>query len=202
MTRVVFYGSSTVEGAGASTPARRFTTIVSKAMGWEEVNLGIGGTTVVGRDEEGQLIRRDSGLGRVPDVIDANPDLALILYGANDFGGSLELGSERERIWGTFYWDYDSMLRGILGGVAPEKVVLSTCQYRADADTPNESGYILQDYNGAIKKLGAQYGVRVLDPFQDSTIDSRNFDKLCADPTHLNDNGYEQLAAFFLEALR
>ncbi|BDI32906.1 hypothetical protein CCAX7_49570 [Capsulimonas corticalis] len=190
-----------MEGAGATQPSNRFSTIVCATMGWREINLGIGGTTVVGRDEDGQLIRRDSGLGRVPDVIDANPDLAVILYGANDFGQSMELGSESERIWGTYYWDYDSMLRGILGGVPAEKIVLSTCQYRADANTPNEAEYILQDYNGVIKKLGAQYGVRVLDPYQNSTIDAHNFDKLSADPGHLNDLGYEQLAAFFIEEL-
>ena len=202
MTRTVFYGSSTTEGAGASDPSRRFSTIVAKTLGWEEINLGVGGTTVVGRDAEGQLIRRDSGLGRVPDVLDAKPDLTLVLYGANDFGEGLELGLEADRQWGTFYWDYDSMLRGLLGELPPEKLVLSTCQFRADSTMPNAAGYILQDYNGVVKKLGAQYGVRVVDPYQDSTIDARNFTKLASDLAHLNDAGYEQLAAFFIETLR
>ena len=56
----------------------------------------------------------DSGLGRVPDVLDAAPGPGLILHGGNDFAQSLPLGDVKEFRQGTFFWDYDTMLRGLL----------------------------------------------------------------------------------------
>ena len=114
MTNCVFFGASTVEGAGASSPDKRFSTLVCRSMGWDEINMGIGGTCVVGRDDEGQVTDEDSGLGRVPDVLEAAPDRVLILHGANDFGTGQPIGDPKEFRQGTFLWDYDTMARGLL----------------------------------------------------------------------------------------
>lgn len=202
MTKAVFFGSSSVEGAGASEPRKRFSSIAAQALGWEEINLGIGGTTVIGRDAEGQVTDEHSGLGRVTDVLDAKPDVVVILYGANDFGQGLPLGTLEQFQQGTYVWDYDTMLRGLLYVLHPGQVVLSTLQYRSDAETPNAQGLMLQDYNAAIRQLGARYDVRVLDAYLESGIDAKNWPDLSADESHLNDAGYQRLAGFFIEALR
>ncbi|MBV9852529.1 MAG: SGNH/GDSL hydrolase family protein [Armatimonadetes bacterium] len=202
MTKVVFYGASSVEGAGATSPERRFSTIVCRALGWEEVNLGIGGTTVTGRDDAGQVVAEESGIGRVPDVLDAGPDHVFILYGANDFAQSCPLGEPRLFRQGTFFWDYDTMIRGLLDGLEPGQITVSTCQYRVDAATPNALGLTLADYNRVIREAGERYGLCTLDPYADAGIDARNWPALAADDAHLNDTGHEVLAAFFTESLR
>lgn len=202
MTKAVFFGASSVEGAGASNPERRFTSIVARTLGWEEINLGIGGTTVTGRDDEGQVLDENSGLGRVDDVLNAQPDVVLILHGANDFGQSRPLGDPARFRQGTFFWDYDTMLRGLLFQLAPAQIVLSTCQYRADAETPNAEGLTLADYNGVVKQLGERHGLRTLDPYADAGIGPQNWADLSAADAHLNDAGYERLAGFFIHNLQ
>lgn len=202
MTKAVFFGASSVEGAGASDPEKRFTTLVAQTLGWEEVNLGIGGTTVVGRDEEGQVTDENSGLGRVPDVLEVRPDVVLILYGANDFGQGVPLGDPDEFRQGTFASDYDTMLRGLLYVLHTGQIVLSTCQYRADAGTPNAQGLTLPDYNRVIQTLGERNGLRVLDAYSESGIGPDNWPQFSADDAHLNDAGYERLAAFFIHELQ
>lgn len=202
MIKAVFFGASSVEGAGASDPERRFTTVVAHTLGWEEINLGIGGTTVTGRDDEGQVLDEDSGLGRVDDVLNARPDVVLILHGANDFAQSRPLGDVSRFQQGTFFWDYDTMLRGLLFQLDPAQIVLSTCQYRSDALTPNAVGLTLPDYNRAIMQVGERNGLRTLDPYTDAGIGLQNWTELSADEGHLNDAGYERLAAFFIQNLQ
>ncbi len=202
MTKTVFLGASTVEGAGASAPERRFSSLVSRALGWEEINLGIGGTTVAGRDDEGQVVALDSGIGRVPDVIEAQPDLVVIHHGANDFALSVPLGAPLQFRQGTFFWDYDTMLRGLLDALEPSQFYLGTAQYRADAETPNALGLTLADYNRVIREAGERYGLCVLDTYGQAGIDAGNWPRLAADDAHLNDHGHEILAAFYLESVR
>lgn len=200
--RAVFYGASSTEGAGASSPEHRFSSVVCRALGWEEINLGIGGTCVTGRDAEGLVIDEDSGLGRVPVVLEAKPYILMILYGANDFGQAKPLGDASRFQQGTYFWDFDTMLRGLLAELQPEQIILSTAQYRADALTPNALGLTLEDYNRVVRQMADRYSLRLLDAFTDSGIDARNFDSLSADDSHLNDAGYERLAGFYIEALR
>ena len=202
MTKAVFFGASSVEGVGASSPERRFSAIVCRALGWEEVNLGLGGTTVTGRDDTGQVVALDSGIGRVPDVLEAEPDVVFILYGANDFAQSCPLGEHRLFRQGTFFWDYDTMIRGLLDGLEPNQIIASTCQYRADAETPNARGLTLADYNRVIREAGERYGLCTLDAYGGSGIEARNWPQFAADEAHLNDSGYQVLAAFFAESLR
>ncbi len=202
MIKAVFFGASSVEGAGASDPEHRFSSIVAHTLGWEEINLGIGGTTVTGRDDEGQIIDEYSGVGRVDDVLNAHPDVALISYGANDFGQGRPLGDIGRFRQGTFFWDYDTMLRGLLFQLDPAQIVLSTCQYRGDALTPNAQGLTLPDYNRVVLQMGERHGLRALDAYTDSGIGPQNWDALSADVGHLNDAGYERLAAFYIQNLQ
>ncbi len=201
MTKAVFLGASSVEGVGASSPERRYSSIVSRVLGWEEINFGIGGTTVTGRDDEGQVVALDSGIGRVPDVIEAQPDIVFIHHGANDFAQSVPLGEPLRFRQGTFFWDYDTMLRGLLDALEPPQFFLSTLLYRADGETPNAQGLTLADYNRVIREAGERYGLCVLDAAAGAGIDAGNWAQFGADDAHLNDTGYEILAAFYTESI-
>ena len=202
MTRAVFFGASTVEGAGASSPDKRFSTLICQTLGWEEVNLGIGGTCMTGRDDRGMIVDEESGIGRVPDVLHAAPSLVVILYGANDFAAGKPLGEAGQFRQGTFLWDYDTVLRGLIENLPDARVALSTLVYRADAETPNALGLVLEDYNGVVRHLADRYGLKIADAWSNSGIDAQNFAALCADEAHLSDEGHQRLAAFFIECLQ
>ncbi len=201
MTKAVFFGASTIAGDGASSPVKRFSTLVSQALGWEEINLGIGGTTMTGRDDRGMVIDEESGIGRVPDILHAAPAWVVILYGANDFAAGKPLGDADQFQQGTFYWDYDTALRGLIENLPDAQILLMTLVYRADAALPNALGLTLEDYNGAIRQLADRYSLRLADAWENSGIDSRNFAALSADEAHLNDDGHQRLAAFVIECL-
>jgi lysophospholipase L1-like esterase len=202
MTKAVFFGASSVEGAGASSPDKRFTTLICRTLGWEEINLGIGGTTMTGRGEDGLIADEESGIGRVPDILHAAPNVVLISYGANDFARSCLLGELGKFQPGTYVSDYDTALRGLIENLPGTKIVLATCQYRADGETPNEIGLILEDYNNAVRQLAERYGLELADAATGSGINAANFPKLSADEFHLNDDGYQRLAAFLIECLQ
>ena len=202
MTKAVFFGASTVEGAGASSPDKRFSTLICRTLGWEEINLGIGGTTMTGRDDTGMIVDEESGIGRVPDILHAAPDMVIVLYGANDFAAGKPLGEAGQFRQGTFLWDYDTALRGLIENLPDAQIILSTLVYRADGETPNVLGMVLEDYNGVVRHLADRYGLKLADAGANAGIDARNFAALSADEAHLNDDGHQRLAAFFIECLQ
>ena len=201
MMKAVFFGASTVEGAGASAPEKRFSSLVCRTLGWDEINLGIGGTTMTGRDERGMVVEDESGIGRVPDILHAAPAWVVILYGANDFAQSKPLGDPEKFQQGTFFWDYDTVLRGLIENLPDAQILLMTLAYRADAETPNALRLLLQDYNNAIRRLADRYNLRLADAWESAGIDRRNFAGLSADEAHLNNDGHQRLAAFMIECL-
>lgn len=200
MTKAVFFGASSVEGTGASSPDHRFSTVASRVLGWEEVNMGIGGTCVVGRDSEGQVLDEDSGLGRVPDVLEVQPDLVIILHGSNDFAQAMPLGDPAQFQQGTFFWDYDTMVRGLLFELQAPQIILMTLFDRTDAQAPNAQGLMLDDYCQVIRTVGARHGLRVLDTFNDAGLSPAT--DYAEDGIHPNDNGHQCLAAFIIQAMQ
>ena len=202
MTKAVFFGASSVEGVGASSLDKRFSSVICETLGWEEINLGLSGTTMTGRGDDGLIADEESGIGRVPDILHAAPDVVLISYGANDFASSCPLGELSRFQPGTYVSDYDTVLRGLIENLPKTKVVLATCQYRADGETPNDFGLVLEDYNEGVRQLGERYRLETADVYRKSGIDAGNFAKLSADEAHLNDDGYQRLAAFLIECLQ
>jgi len=201
MTKAVFFGASTIEGTGASLPERRFSTLVCRALGWEETNLGIGGTSMTGRDDKGMVVDEESGIGRIPDILHADPAWVVIQYGANDFASGKPLGDPDHFQQGTFFWDYDTALRGLIENLPDAQILLLTLVYRADADSPNTLGLTLDSYNDSVRRLADRYGLKIADAAASAGIDRHNFAKLSADDAHLNDEGHERLAAFVIECL-
>jgi len=200
MTKVVFFGASLVEGVGASSPDRRFSTVACRVLGWEEVNLGIAGTCVTGRDHDGQVLDEDSGLGRVPDVLETQPNLVFVLHGGNDFAQGLPIGDPAQFQQGTFLWDYDTMARGLLFELQPAQIILLTLSDRRDAQTPNAAGLTLDDYNQVIQNVGARYGLRVLNTVADAGLNLAT--DYTDDGIHPNDAGHQCLAAFIIQAMQ
>ena len=119
-----------------------------------------------------------------------------------DFAQSRPLGEAGKFQQGTFTSDYDTVLRGLIENLPNARIVLATSQYRADGGTPNALGLTLEDYNQAVRGLANRYGIDLADAFASSGINAHNFASLSADDAHLNDEGYQRLAAFFIECLQ
>lgn len=98
-TRLLGYGSSTIDGCG-------ITWQLSQHKGWEAINRGVGGTTVI---NEGQhWVARD--------VLPFQPDVLLINYGSNDWFANLPLNQ--------FQTAYTNMLRQIATGAPRANFVI------------------------------------------------------------------------------
>ena len=72
---VAFYGDSLTAGFGASSPDRRWSTLLCARHQWSEVNPSIPGLGFV----------QDRGDRDLPGtIIDSHPDLVIVTLGAND----------------------------------------------------------------------------------------------------------------------
>ena len=75
---VSFYGDSYTLGTGASSPTKRWSTIVSKERNWNEFNPSANGLGFVNN-------RSDFGEGDEPsEIIASKPDIVFITMGLND----------------------------------------------------------------------------------------------------------------------
>lgn len=72
---VAFYGDSYTFGEQASSPDTRWSTLLSEAQNWTEVNAGVNGLGYVANRE---------GTDAVDEVIAADPDLIIVTMGLND----------------------------------------------------------------------------------------------------------------------
>ena len=190
-----------VLGRGASEPSRRFTSIVCSARGWEEINFGVDGSPVTGRDSEGFLTNYDSGVARVPDVIFAQPNVVIVLHGETDFVNSVPLGDAEEFQPGTFRSEYDSMVRGLTSALGDERIVLSTLPWHEDGPQANEAIVALCEYNDVIRSVASRYSLRLLEPDKNASTTPVNIATLISHSIYLNDEGHERLAAFYIHEL-
>ena len=74
--RILFFGDSIAVGVGASSPARRFSSILAAKLGqaWQEINLGVSGSTLAAAGYHDVL----------PKALEEKPDVFVIQYGVND----------------------------------------------------------------------------------------------------------------------
>jgi lysophospholipase L1-like esterase len=79
----LFVGDSYTVGQGASSPAKRWSTIVARELGWTERNVADGGTGFVRRYPERDLLSYREQLRSVGPV---GVDVVVIAGGQNDFG--------------------------------------------------------------------------------------------------------------------
>lgn len=83
--RVVAFGDSLVEGYGATTDGG-FVTLLSQGTGVPITNLGVRGDTT------------ESALTRIASVVDATPDITLVLLGGNDALRKVRLATTEQNL--------------------------------------------------------------------------------------------------------
>ena len=83
---VVFLGDSFAEGEGATSAAKRWTTLLAGELGLEEVNLGHARTGYLRKGPEGSCGKEacKNFLDTVDDAVAAAPGTVVVTGGAND----------------------------------------------------------------------------------------------------------------------
>lgn len=182
--RVLFLGSSTTAGAGASRPERRWTTIVSRRLGWLEVNRGLSGSTLT---ELGR--RTPSGERRWRDALAGPPaDVVYVMYGANDVLAQVPLGDPETP--GTFRHAAAALLRGIREALPDAALVVCAPQPSRATAARREL------YDLALAEAAAREGALFVPTW--SAFPPERLGELTADRLHLNDAGHAAVAELVL----
>ncbi len=181
--RVVFLGDSYTFGSGASTPAKRWSSVVAAVQGWIEINQGVGGT--------GYGTRRDDPPGapypdRLAEVVAAHPDIVVVSGGIND------LRSPAPAVAGGVTRTYTT-LRALLPGVR----LIAIAPFSNDAPPTPALRAIAAEVHAAAATAGADFvdPGYVLEGHPDLVHQSGPH------AGHPNDAGYARMAAAIDSAL-
>jgi lysophospholipase L1-like esterase len=82
--KIAFIGDSYTAGSGVSSQSMRWTTQLSLARGWEEVNLGLGGTGYLITNKAPDGTVRRNYQARIAEAVRAKPDVVIVSGGGND----------------------------------------------------------------------------------------------------------------------
>lgn len=177
---VVFIGDSYTAGAGASSAAATFTTLVGVAQGWQVENLGRGGTGYL-------ATASTSGCGleycpnyreMITATVELSPDIIVVSGGRND--GDMTGSHDQVR---AFYTE----LRAAL----PESKIVATSPLWDASEVPaslTALGGVVQE---SVTSIGGAY-LDLKQPLQGRT------DAVGDDGVHPNDAGYRAIADSFL----
>jgi lysophospholipase L1-like esterase len=137
---VVFLGDSFTMGAGADPQTNRWTTLLSRAQGWKELNYGYGGTNYATAGElEGAMPYVD----RVPDIVADKPDIVIV----STAGNSVEVNQTA---------DIERTLQGLREGL-PDARILATSPYVRAGEYPSSLTVFGAQIRTAVESVGGEY---------------------------------------------
>lgn len=177
----VILGDSYTEGAGSSTTSRerRWSTLMSDAMEWDEVNLSVPGTGYAAGGAE-----RRSFEFLIDEIVARSPDVVLVSGGRNDtWFAATDVGAAATRLFARLAED------------VPDAEVIVISPWWDDDAAPTT----FDEAVDAIRVAAQTAGVRYLDTGQPL---SGRAELLSPDGVHPNDDGHAALADAVLTALR
>jgi lysophospholipase L1-like esterase len=188
LPKVVFFGSSSTVGFGTTRGDRRWTTLLSRYLGWEEINEGLSGSTVSTALRNKELATVESGLERWrKNVLSRHPDRVVMLYGVNDTFRRIPLGTAAQR--GTYNGDLTKMLTEMAKEFKPHQlIILSSQPNQATLDRRKEYDRILQATTNQIGGYFIDSGKEAF-PLSDLADYS-------ADGLHMNNLGHAVFASY------
>jgi lysophospholipase L1-like esterase len=188
LTKVVFFGSSTTVGIGATRGDRRWSSLLSRYLNWQEINEGLSGSTISVAQRNGKPAPVPSGLERWRNnVLSRHPDRVIMLYGVNDAFFQIPLGSPSER--GTYQGDVTRMLTGMAKEFKPDQLIISNAQpNQATLDRREPYDRILQE---ASQQIGSHFIDAAHEAFPQSELAAYS-----ADGLHLNNFGHAAFASY------
>jgi lysophospholipase L1-like esterase len=169
-----FIGDSYTEGAGASAVEKRWSTLVSQKMGWQESNFGRGGTGYLVSSPD-----RPNYLGMANEVAATHPDIVVVSGGQNDMAEFIgDSGPVSEAITDTFKDLRAQLPRARIIAVGPS--------FPGDV-TPSLVVFD-SDVQRAARAVGGEY-VSLIAP-----TPALQADMFIADNTHVDDSGHAAIA--------
>lgn len=186
------------------TAANGYQPLVSAALGFSEVhNYGRGGCPMAagGTTDEGATV--NIGL-----KIDAGLDCITIFAGTNEYRLDKPLGEWNGKSSLTFIRAYRTLIEHILFRNPACRLNLWTPLQRDkdgyDVDRPNGLGHRLDDYAEAVRYMGRNYALPVLDLYAESGLNRLTLPAFTVDGLHPNPEGHARIASMavsFLERL-
>jgi lysophospholipase L1-like esterase len=177
---VAFLGDSYSKGIGASSNGRRWTTLVSAAMGWSELNLAEGGsgytTTYLGQKTD-YAIKLDV-------VAAAQPDIVVVSGGRNDY----EAGTAS--VTGAVALSLFAAVKA----AAPNTEVMVTSPIWDSTEPPADFATLIDGVKAATAGAGARY-LDIGEPLADHR------DMIDPDGLHPNNAGHRAIADSVVNAL-
>lgn len=189
----VALGDSTVEGVGASAPARNYVSRLHERLRSvfpeaKLANLGEGGATA-----SGVLYRQ------LPLALDLRPRLVTLSVGPNDITG--------RRALADYARDIDGILRALATGTGAVVVVTLipdlgvTPRFRGQAAEPLVRQRVIE-FNEVLGRQARAYGAEVVDLYGPSREEvPRRPDLIGADRYHPSDAGYARWAELMWVAI-
>ncbi|MBJ7323337.1 MAG: SGNH/GDSL hydrolase family protein [Rhodococcus sp.] len=170
---VAFLGDSYSKGIGASSNGQRWTTLVSAAMGWSELNLAEGGsgytTSYLGQ-------KTDYGI-KLDVVAAAQPDVVVVSGGRNDY----EAGTAS--VTGAVA----SSLFAAIKAAAPNTEVIVTSPIWDSTEPPADFPTLIDGVKAATASAEARY-LDIGEPL------AGRQDMIDPDGLHPNDAGHRAIA--------
>lgn len=151
------------------TAAGAWQAIVAAALGLTHSNYGSGGTKLSGGSGDTNAMCQDARIDAIPTTI----DLLTLMGGINDWAQNVALGSIGSTDPTTYYGALETFASKAMARWPAKRIVLCTITYAeftatyasrgwSDART-NTAGLTPQDYMEAVRRVGAKYGLPVID---------------------------------------
>ncbi len=205
-----FLGDSITEGVGVSNVAEnRYDNRLKATYGLAAVyNYGVGGTRLAHQKVPSDKPRHDlSFCGRAYDL-NRSADIVVVYGGVNDYlHGDADFGEMSDRTNLTFCGAVYFLME-LLKTQHPGKTIVfmtpAHCHYKGVSDkqvsirpTKKEDAKPLQAYVDVIKARGKEFGIPVLDLFENLGLDANlesDKENFTVDGLHFNDAGHAYIA--------
>jgi lysophospholipase L1-like esterase len=175
---VAFLGDDWTSGAGASSHAKRWTSLTAKSLHLDEHNFGSAGTGYATSGAGGSYRTR---LGR---LVAAHPDVVVVSGGRNDIVQSN--GQQAATAAGTLFIDLHAAL--------PSATLIALAPMWGDSAAPSKLATLAQAVRHAVQSASGRY-LDLADPINGHA-------SYMADASDPDDRGYAAIAAAVEPALR
>lgn len=198
ITLAVFFGDSITVGQGASSSAKRWSSLVANFISLKEINRGISGTVL----QNSYPVLSNNGTDRYQDdIVPFKPAKVFILYGLNDLrynGANFSVSA--------YQIDLNKVVSGlILAGFASTYITVGSPPYMIpscyDEDFPFNAGSITkhQQYRDASKAVAVANNCKWADVYQ-AMLNNGGDSLISPDKVHPNDTGHQLIANTILAA--
>ena len=178
MKRLICFGDSITARELFDNGTERLTPRLQRAFNeWKIINAGISGDNT--RDALNRLEN---------DVLKYEPDVVIILFGANDAASHKLIAIE----------EYEANLIMIVRKIGHLKTILITPAPVDEARPRNRTNEVLLQYSEAVKRVALLTGSQFIDLFSEM-IKHPDYIRMLSDGLHFEESGYELLSQLIID---